>query len=175
MFGAGTVQWAWGLDNTNAWAHHATDPSGNPPDPNMQQATVNLLADMGDPAGDADQRAGRRRRSRPTRLRRPRRSRSPAPNANLQDGSQITISGTATDAGGGVVAGVEVSTDGGSTWHPATSLRTARPSLDLHLDRRRLPDADDRDPRGRRQRQPRDASDATSVNVAAHARSGATP
>ncbi len=31
----------------------------------------------------------------------------------------MTVTGTATDTGGGVVAGVEVSTDGGSTWHPA--------------------------------------------------------
>jgi len=32
----------------------------------------------------------------------------------------VTITGTATDTGGGVVAGVEVSFDGGTTWHPAT-------------------------------------------------------
>jgi hypothetical protein len=32
----------------------------------------------------------------------------------------VTISGTASDAGGGVVAGVEVSLDGGSRWHPAS-------------------------------------------------------
>ncbi len=30
------------------------------------------------------------------------------------------MTGTATDTGGGVVAGVEVSVDGGTTWHPAT-------------------------------------------------------
>jgi hypothetical protein len=30
------------------------------------------------------------------------------------------VSGTAADNGGGQVAGVEVSTDGGTTWHPAT-------------------------------------------------------
>ncbi len=30
------------------------------------------------------------------------------------------INGTATDSGGGVVGGVELSLDGGSTWHPAT-------------------------------------------------------
>ena len=39
MFGAGTVQWSWGLDGGN--------PTGQAPDPTMQQATVNLLADMG--------------------------------------------------------------------------------------------------------------------------------
>jgi hypothetical protein len=40
VFGAGTVQWSWGLD-----AHH--DGSGFATDPNIQQATVNLFADMG--------------------------------------------------------------------------------------------------------------------------------
>src|SRR5260370_31544327 len=38
--------------------------------------------------------------------------------AGVQVGAAVTITGTATDAGGGVVAGVEVSIDGGS-WHPA--------------------------------------------------------
>ena len=85
----------------------------------MQQATVNLFADMGiqpttlmsglvpaSPSTDTTP---------PTST-----ITSPAPNANLQNGNKVTISGTATDAGGGVVAGVEVSTDGGSSWHPAT-------------------------------------------------------
>ncbi len=35
----------------------------------------------------------------------------------------VTITGTATDAGG-LVAGVEVSTDGGATWHPAVGTGT---------------------------------------------------
>ncbi len=39
VFGAGTVQWAWGLDNGRN--------VGSPPIPAMQQATVNLFADMG--------------------------------------------------------------------------------------------------------------------------------
>ena len=39
MFGAGTVQWSWGLDDNN--------PEGNAPNASMQQATVNLFADMG--------------------------------------------------------------------------------------------------------------------------------
>ena len=45
--------------------------------------------------------------------------------------AMVTITGTAADTGGGVVAGVEVSTDGGSTWHPATGTT----SVDLQLDR----------------------------------------
>ena len=35
-------------------------------------------------------------------------------------GQSVTVTGTASDVGG-VVAGVEVSTDGGNTWHPAIS------------------------------------------------------
>ena len=44
VFGAGPVQWSWGLD-VNHDLFPATGPST--PDPNMRQATVNLLADMG--------------------------------------------------------------------------------------------------------------------------------
>ena len=47
VFGAGTVQWSWGLADINAWAVGTTDPSNNAPDPNMEQFTVNLLAEMG--------------------------------------------------------------------------------------------------------------------------------
>jgi hypothetical protein len=42
-----------------------------------------------------------------------------APGTSVADGTQMAISGTATDAGHGVVAGVEVSTDDGQSWHPA--------------------------------------------------------
>ena len=30
VFGAGTVQWSWGLDNTNAWENFITDPTRQP-------------------------------------------------------------------------------------------------------------------------------------------------
>jgi hypothetical protein len=40
VFGAGTVQWSWGLDSEHDGASGATDPR-------MQQATANLFADMG--------------------------------------------------------------------------------------------------------------------------------
>src|SRR5262249_3604584 len=45
---------------------------------------------------------------------------SPTSGQAFANGTAVTITGTATDSGGGVVAGVEVSTDGGATWHPAT-------------------------------------------------------
>ena len=41
----------------------------------------------------------------------------------------MTVTGTATDAGGGVVAGVEMSTDGGTTWHPVTTMSAANTSV----------------------------------------------
>ncbi len=111
MFSAGTIQWAWGLDSD----HDGTATSA---DPDMQQATVNLLADMGAQpltltsgltasAASADHTA-------PTS-----RVTSPAAGASIANGAQVTATGTASDSGG-VVAGVEVSTDGGATWHPAT-------------------------------------------------------
>ena len=120
VFGAGTVQWSWGLDSTN--------PSGKPPDPNMQQATINLFADMG--AQPASLMSGLTAAS-PSSDTSPPSSviTSPSANANLADGSAVTVSGTATDSGGGVVAGVEVSTDGGSTWHPATLTTPAGTSV----------------------------------------------
>jgi Domain of unknown function (DUF4082)/Bacterial Ig domain/Fibronectin type III domain len=119
VFATGTVQWAWGLDNTNAWGNANTDPSKNPPDPNMQQATVNILAALGVQPGSLDPSLTAASASSDTTP--PSATiTSPSADATETDGSTVTVSGTATDAGGGVVAGVEVSTDGGSTWHPAT-------------------------------------------------------
>ena len=52
---------------------------------------------------------------------------SPAPaRARATADTPVTITGTATDAGGGRVGGVEVSTDGGATWHPAAGRRAGR-------------------------------------------------
>ena len=45
---------------------------------------------------------------------------SPANGANIAAESSVTITGTATDTGGGVVGSVEVSLDGGTTWRRAT-------------------------------------------------------
>ena len=111
VFGAGTVQWAWGLD-----ANH--DRAGTPVDPRMQQATVNLLADMtvqpatlqpGLAAAFASTDAAA-----PTSV-----IVAPAAAANVEQGTPTTISGTATDTAGGIVGGVEVSVDDGLTWRRA--------------------------------------------------------
>ncbi len=118
VFGAGTVQWAWGLDDTNAWSS-AGPSSSSQPDPTMQQATVNLLADMGAQPGTLM--TGLVPATASTDTTPPTSTiTSPSAGTNLQDGTSLTITGTASDSGGGVVAGVEVSTDGGQTWHPAT-------------------------------------------------------
>jgi hypothetical protein len=48
---------------------------------------------------------------------------SPAADTRVPPGTSL-ISGTAADAGGGRVGAVEVSVDGGTTWHPATGRDT---------------------------------------------------
>jgi hypothetical protein len=131
VFGAGTVQWAWGLDG-----HHdrstgvkreleerydiriGRDPRA--PDHRVEQAIVNLFADMGvQPANlqthlssakaSDDEDAPVSRIQNPT-------------NGYVRAGAEVTIAGVASDRGGGVVGGVEVSVDAGSTWHPANGL-----------------------------------------------------
>jgi hypothetical protein len=121
VFGAGTVQWAWGLDNSGN--------SSSPTDSAMQQATVNLFADMGN-VQPATLMPGLTAATQSTDATPPTSTiTSPAQGATLSDGSAVTITGTATDAGGGVVSGVEVSTDGGSTWHPVTTISAANTSV----------------------------------------------
>lgn len=118
VFSAGTVQWSWGLESD-----HDGD-SNNPPDQAMRQATVNLFADMSvQPATlESDLTAATLSgdHTAPTST-----ITAPAPGAAIGNGSAVTVTGTATDGGGGVVAGVEVSTDGGSTWHPVTTMTPA--------------------------------------------------
>jgi methionine-rich copper-binding protein CopC len=113
VFGAGTVQWAWGVDDEHAFLTNT--PTS---DKRIKQATVNFLADMGVQPYQlwaADQLVI-----------------SGAINDNAAPGVQITtlpsqstvgqpytFGGTVIDASG-KVAGVEVSTDGGTRWHYAT-------------------------------------------------------
>lgn len=112
VFSAGSIQWSWGLDQTH-------DGDGAAADPRMQQAMINLLADMGAQpltlmsglvaAAASSDTVG------PTTV-----ITSPLAGTAVPNGTTVTLKGTASDTGGGVVAGVEVSTDGGTTWHPAT-------------------------------------------------------
>ncbi|MBX4956167.1 DUF4082 domain-containing protein [Rhizobium lentis] len=109
VFGAGTVYWTWGLSDNH-------DLTATPTDPRVQQAMVNLLADMGIQPGTLQSGLTAATAS----------SDHTAPTsvitvpATATAGSTVTITGTAADTGGGVVAAVEVSTDNGASWHPAT-------------------------------------------------------
>ena len=108
VFAAGTIQWPWGLD-----ANH--DRSGTPTDVRMQQATVNLFADMG--VQPATLQSGLVASAASTDLTAPTSTiTTPTANSTVQPGSVVTITGTASDAVGGLVGGVEVSVDGGTTW-----------------------------------------------------------
>jgi WD40 repeat protein len=112
VFGAGTVQWTWGLDSNH-------DRTVTPTNSSMQQATVNLFADMN--VQPATLQAGLAAATASNDVTPPVSTiTSPANNASVALGSNVVISGTATDAVGGRVGGVEVSVDGGATWHPAT-------------------------------------------------------
>ena len=114
VFGAGTIQWSWGLDSNH------DNQNGVPlsTDRNVQQATVNLLADMNAQPGSLQ--GGLVRSTTSTDTTKPSSTvTAPSPNSTAAVGAPVTVSGTASDGGGGRVGGVEVSTDAGSTWHRA--------------------------------------------------------
>src|SRR5690606_24384457 len=110
VFGAGTTRWSWGLDSDHLNESSVVDPR-------MQQATVNLFADMGiQPDSLAP---GMVRATASTDRTAPVSSIvAPGDGSTLQVGQTVTISGTASDVGGRV-GGVEVSVDNGASWHPA--------------------------------------------------------
>jgi hypothetical protein len=112
VFDVGSIQWSWGLDGNH-------DRGGTTPDSAMQQATVNVFADMG--VQPATLQSGLVAATQSTDTTAPTSSvTSPAPGDTVLVNSPVTVNGTAVDGGGGHVAGVEVSTDNGATWHPAT-------------------------------------------------------
>jgi hypothetical protein len=85
----------------------------------MQQATVNLFADIS--VQPATLQAGLAAATASTDGQAPVSTiAAPAAGAALPVGVPVSVSGTASDTGGGVVAAVEVSTDGGATWRAAT-------------------------------------------------------
>ena len=108
VFGAGTVYWSWGLSDNH-------DLEATPTDSRVQQAMVNLFADMG--VQPQTLQSGLIKGTPSTDHTPPVSTINPIGNVNA--GSLVTISGTASDVGG-VIAGIEVSTDGGTSWHPAT-------------------------------------------------------
>jgi hypothetical protein len=116
VFGSATVQWSWGLTNVPT--------TGTPTvteDARMQQATVNILADMG--LQPVTLQSGLVAASASTDTVGPTVTvTSPSSGSTVPALKPVTVTGTAVDNGGGVVARVEVSTDGGTTWNPATGL-----------------------------------------------------
>ena len=115
VFSAGTVMWSWGLDGQYVpYKGSVTAPVS----PAVEQAMVNLFADMGvqpqtllsslQPAQQSTDHTP------PIAA-----ITTPTGGQNYSVGQALTITGTASDVGG-IVAGVEVSTDSGQTWHPAT-------------------------------------------------------
>jgi len=115
VFGAGTVQWAWGLDSNHDNNFGFPTPA---PNTDMQQATLNLFADMG--VQPASIQAGLLLATKSTDTTPPLSTiTSPTNGSQVRVGTSVNITGTAADAGGGVVGGVEISLDGGNTWHPA--------------------------------------------------------
>lgn len=119
VFNSGTINWSWGLNSNHDNAFNYQNPN---PDPNMQQATVNLFADMGVQPTTLQPGIGPATASTDTT---PPTSTITFPTAGstINTGSSVTVTGTASDSGG-VVAGVEFSSDGGTTWHPATGRGT---------------------------------------------------
>ncbi|MGC2222053.1 MAG: DUF4082 domain-containing protein [Methylocella sp.] len=111
VFGAGTVFWSWGLSSVH-------DGTPTPTDPNIQQVTVNVFADMG--VQPATLQSGLMAAVKSTDTTPPASGiSSPLNGASYTAGQPVLISGFASDIGG-KVAGVEVSVDGGVTWHRAS-------------------------------------------------------
>ncbi|HLH34946.1 MAG TPA: DUF4082 domain-containing protein [Alloacidobacterium sp.] len=120
VFSSGTIDWSWGLNNNHDNPFAFDNPA---PDVNMQQATVNLFADMG--VQPATLQSGLLPATASTDTTAPTSTITfPAAGATVNTGTAVTVTGTASDSGGGVVGGVEVSGDNGATWHPATGRGT---------------------------------------------------
>jgi hypothetical protein len=115
VFSAATIRWSWGLDDHHDLILASSNP---PPDPSIRQATVNLLADMG--VQPATLQPGLVATGPSTDTLSPASTiTAPTPGATVTIGVPFNITGTATDTGGGLVAGVNVSVDGGLSWNRA--------------------------------------------------------
>jgi hypothetical protein len=114
VFGAGTVFWSWGLSS-----QHDPGPDGNTTttDPNVQQAMVNVFADMG--VQPQTLQASLVIASASTDHTPPASKIMNVSATSVVEGGTVTVTGTAADVGG-VIGGVQISTDGGNTWHPTS-------------------------------------------------------
>eukprot|EP01126_Amoeba_proteus_P049299 TRINITY_DN5757_c0_g2_i8.p1 TRINITY_DN5757_c0_g2~~TRINITY_DN5757_c0_g2_i8.p1 ORF type:complete len:727 (-),score=130.86 TRINITY_DN5757_c0_g2_i8:261-2324(-) len=127
MFASAEAQWSWGLDNHHdiprgscekSTARIGVDLSG--PDLAIQQATVNLLADMNCQPVSLSPHLVKATAS--TDMIPPTSRILPTTFGPVQMGEKIVVGAEATDTGGGVVALMELSTDYGDTWDTMTWL-----------------------------------------------------
>lgn len=114
VFSTGTVFWSWGLSNF----HDINFGSLQPVDRNVQQATVNTLAEMG--VQPQTLQASLVLATASTDHTAPTSKITKLSATSVVEGQTITVNGTASDSGG-VIGGVEVSSDGGKTWRAASS------------------------------------------------------
>ncbi len=118
VFGAGTVMLAWGLDPNHD--PDLRDSTQTPDDIKVKQMFMNLLADMG--IQPLSRQAGLVLAAASTDTIAPTSSITfPLTSAKFPQNQSVTVTGTASDTLPGIVAGVEVSTDAGATWHPAST------------------------------------------------------
>jgi hypothetical protein len=138
VFGAGTVQWSWGLDSNHDRGSDATVLA-------MQQATVNLFADMGVQPGALQ--GGLVAATASTDTQAPSSViTAPLAGASLPSGVPVTITGTAAEVGGGVRRGLD-----GRREHVAA--RHGHHELEPGVDAFQPGIRDRHEPRLRRQRQ----------------------
>jgi len=136
VFGAGTVQWSWGLDPYRDTETGVPPERANPTnirvgkdqmgaERDIQQATLNLFMDMGVAANVEDLDEGLTRPSGPEESSPPRIAiTSPAESTTFA--TFLVVKGTASKADGGVVAAVEYSLSSSPTsWHPADFTRVS--------------------------------------------------
>jgi Domain of unknown function (DUF4082)/Bacterial Ig domain len=121
VFGAGTVMWAWGLDPNHD--PDLEDSTPTPDDIKVKQAMMNLLADMHIfPGPGATVQPGLVPATASSDTVAPTSSISSLTSpASFPQNHTVIVTGVASDSGGGIVAGVEVSTDNGLTWHPVST------------------------------------------------------
>ena len=138
VFGAGTVQWSWGLDPYRDTETGVPPERANPTnirvgrdqmgaERDIQQATLNLFMDMGVEAGVEDLGGGLIRPSGPDKASSPPSVSFTSPYfGDITFSSSLVVEGTASKSDGGVVAAVEYSLSSAPTsWHPANFTRVS--------------------------------------------------
>ena len=126
VFGAGTIQWSWGLDchhDRNQGSLCNADGTVSGEEAKflvMRQATVNLFADMH--VFPSTLQPGLVAETASTDTAAPQSAITSS--GSVTQGSNVTLTGTATDSAGEIGA-VDVSTDGGGHWHPTSIQRPA--------------------------------------------------